>query len=114
MSTMGGPGGINGPKGSDGPRAIDDASELPDTQPAATATAAAAAPALATTDLEALAAEVAAGRLTRGEAIDRVIDQMTEAMAGPGLDADARAELRELLSDLVANDPYLDALAGRI
>jgi hypothetical protein len=61
-------------------------------------------------DIEALAAEVAAGRLTPREAIDRLVD----ATAGPGLDATERAELRELLTDLVANDPYLGGLVGRI
>jgi hypothetical protein len=61
-------------------------------------------------DVEALAAEVAAGRLTPREAID----QLVEATADPGLDAAERAELRELLTDLVANDPYLGGLVGRI
>jgi cell division GTPase FtsZ len=111
MSTIGGPGGINGPKGPGGPREIDDVADAhaASETSAAASTAASAAPA-AGTDVQALAAEVAAGRLTHGEAIDRMID----AMAGPELDADARAELRELLSELVANDPYLQALADRI
>jgi len=30
------------------------------------------------------------------------------------MDATERAELRELLTDLVANDPYLGALANRV
>jgi hypothetical protein len=64
----------------------------------------------ATGDIEALAAEVAAGRLTPHEAIDRLV----EATAGPGIDAAERAELRELLTDLVTNDPYLGGLVGRI
>jgi hypothetical protein len=61
-------------------------------------------------DVQALAAEIQAGRLTPQEAIDRLV----EATAGPGLDAAERAELRELLTDLVANDPYLGGLIGRI
>jgi hypothetical protein len=105
MSTIGGPGGIGGPQGPggpDGPSEIDDVSGEVAVDPAAEATA--------TGDLQALAAEVAAGRLTPHEAIDRLV----EATAGPGLDAAERAELRELLTDLVANDPHLGGLAGRI
>ena len=63
-----------------------------------------------TGDIDALAAEVAAGRLTPHEAIERLVD----ATAGPELGPAERAELREMLTDLVANDPYLGALAGRV
>lgn len=105
MSTIGGPGGIGGPKGPDGPDG------LPEIDDVAGEAAIEQAPATAATgDVEALAAEVAAGRLTPHEAIDRLV----EAAAGPGLDATARAELRELLTDLVTNDPHLGALVGRI
>lgn len=107
----GGPGGMNGPKGPDGPDGppeLDDLDELDDLsgdapveQPRGAARA---------SDIEALAAEVAAGRLTQREALDRLV----EATAGPGLDAAERAELRELLTDLVANDPYLGGMIGRI
>jgi hypothetical protein len=107
MTSIGGPGGIDGPKG---PGAIDaadeaDALEAPD----ATAGPAATAAASGTSDIDALAADVAAGRLTPHEAIDRLV----EATAA-GLDAAERAELREMITDLVANDPYLTGLAGRI
>ncbi|HEU4730434.1 MAG TPA: hypothetical protein VFT22_21195 [Kofleriaceae bacterium] len=61
-------------------------------------------------DVEALASEIAAGRLTPREAIDRLVD----ATAGPELDPTERAELRELLMDLVTSDPYLGSLIGRI
>lgn len=105
MSTIGGPGGIGGPKG---PTAPDGASEI---DGLAGEAAVERAPATsATGDVDALAAEVAAGRLTPREAID----QLVEATAGPGLDATQRSELRELLTDLVANDPYLGSLVGRI
>jgi len=107
----GGPGGIdgpNGPAGPDGPPELDNLEELHDLagdapveQPREAARA---------SDIEALAAEVAAGRLTQREALDRLV----EATAGPGLDAAERAELRELLTDLVANDPYLGGMVGRI
>ncbi|MBA2544814.1 MAG: hypothetical protein H0V17_34535 [Deltaproteobacteria bacterium] len=66
--------------------------------------------AAAATMVDKLAAEIAAGNLSPGEAIDRLV----EATAGPELDAAERAELRELLTDLVANDPYLGGLAGRV
>jgi hypothetical protein len=108
MSTIGGPGGIGGPKG---PTEPDEASELDGLDGLAAEApvehARAAAPA---GDMAALAAEVSAGRLTPREAID----QLVEATAGPGLDATQRAELRELLTDLVANDPHLGGLVGRI
>ena len=61
-------------------------------------------------DIDALAAEIAAGRLTPHEAIERLVD----ATAGPELGPAERAELREMLTDLVANDPHLSALAGRV
>lgn len=120
MTSIGGPGGIGGPSGPGGPEGPDGPEEpdgpagpdgpgsageiAPDA--AIDQTAAARGPA----DLEALAAEVAAGRLTAREAIDRLVDEA----AGPELGPVERAELRELLTDLVANDPYLGALAGRI
>ena len=40
--------------------------------------------------------------------------EATEATATPDLSAAERAELRELLSDLVANDPYFGGLANRV
>nr|MDQ3365426.1 hypothetical protein [Myxococcota bacterium] len=61
-------------------------------------------------EIEAMSAEVAAGRLTAREAIEQLVD----AAAGPELDAAERADLRELLTDLVANDPYLGGLANRV
>ena len=108
MASIGGPGGIGGPKGPtgpDGPDAIDGvddvAAELGVERAAGTGRA---------PDIDALSAEVAAGRLTAREAIDRLVD----ATATPDMDAADRAELRELLTDLVANDPYLGALANRV
>jgi hypothetical protein len=125
MSTIGGPGGIGGPKGpggSGGSPAVEDGGDVPDVGgvgevgdvanvgDVASEVAVAGPQAARATELDALAAEVAAGRLTPHEALDRLV----EAAAGPGLDATERAELRELLRDLVANDPYLGALVGRI
>ena len=116
MSTIGGPGGIGGPKGPDGPDGLSDLDAVGEVGDVAGKDAVEPAPlaqvggTAATGDVEALAAEVAAGRLTPREAIDRLV----EATAGPGLDASERAELRELLTDLVTNDPHLGALVGRI
>src|SRR5512139_684872 len=108
MTGIGGPGGIGGPKGptgidgADAPGEIDEIGDVADAggveRAAGTGRAA---------DLDALSAEVAAGRLTPREAIDRLVD----ATATPDMDATERAELRELLTDLVANDPYLGGLA---
>jgi len=110
MTTIGGPGGIGGPKapdGLDGPPEISDVDDVAEVTGDAPVEQARGTP--RTSDVEALAAEIAAGRLTQQEAIDRLV----EASAGPGLGATERAELRELLTDLVANDPYLGNLAGR-
>ena len=58
-----------------------------------------------------LAAELAAGRLTSQEATREVIDRMVSVA---GLAPAEQAELRELLTDLVTNDPHLVGLFGRI
>lgn len=108
MSSIGGPGGIGGPKGPRGPDDLDgpdDVAPTRDARPAAAAQTAA-----PTGDIDALAAEVAAGRLTPREAIDRLVD----ATAGEELDPAERAELREMLVELIANDPYLGSLANRV
>jgi hypothetical protein len=113
MTGIGGPGGIGGPKGPtgpsgpseiDGPEATDVADVSDVTGPERAAGAGRPA------DIDALSAEVAAGRLTAREAIDRLVD----ATATAEMDQAERAELRELLTDLVANDPYLGALANRV
>jgi hypothetical protein len=111
MSTIGGPGGIGGPKGPGGVDGADGPDDIEGPEGAdAAADVQSTAATGATGDIDALAAEVAAGRITRQEAIDRLV----EATAGPELGAAERAELRELLTDLVANDPYLGALANRV
>jgi hypothetical protein len=99
----GGPGGIGGPEGPGGP-------DGPDELDGADAPEVAGATGTGHADLDALSAEVAAGRLTPREAIDRLV----EATASAEMDETERAELRELLSDLVANDPYLGGLANRL
>lgn len=127
MTGIGGPGGIGGPKGPGGPTGPDgpDAADGPDAPDAASASAdaeqahsAAAARdvgsvgnAAPTSSLDALAADIAAGKLTPQQAVDRLVDEMVGAK---GLDASERAELEELMADLIANDPNLAALVGRV
>ncbi len=108
MSSIGGPSGIGGPGGPSGPGGPD-GPEGPD-GPDEVAGAEAAEDAQLTSDIDALAADVAAGRLTPREAID----QLVESTATPDLSAAERAELREMLTDLVANDPYFNGLANRV
>lgn len=108
MSGIDGPGGISGPKGPTGPTgpdASDGAEGVDGAQEAGAADAVS-----DTSDIDALAAEVAAGRLTPKEAIDRLV----ESTATPDLSATERAELREMLADLVANDPYFAGLGNRV
>ena len=114
MSSIGGPGGIGGPKSPGGPgrtEGPDDpgVGDLSDLGDASGVTGAPAAGGVAPGQLDALASELAAGKLTPREAIEKLVDQ-----AGSDLPAGERAELRELLTELVANDPYLAGLAGRV
>ncbi len=113
MSTIGGPGGIGGPKGPQGP----DAPEGPDgpgeTGAPSESVAASATGVKATGDanLDAIASDIAAGKLTPREAVDKLVDQMAGTDV---LEPADRAELREMMADLVANDPHLQGLLGRI
>ena len=114
MSTIGGPSGPGGPQGPGGPDGPDgpDATDGPDLA-SPTADAVASPPttnAAAAAIVDKLAADIAAGKLSPQDAIDRLVD----ATAGPELGATERAELRELLGDLVANDPYLSGLINRV
>lgn len=106
MSGIGGPGGVGGPKGPggptgpDGPDDVDDVTDVSGPDRAAPAG-----------NLDALAADIAAGRLTPQQAVDRLVDEIAGSQA---LDATQRAELRELMADMIANDPTLSALVGRL
>jgi hypothetical protein len=109
MSGIGGPGGIGGPKGPSGPSgpdAPDDVSDVSDVHDVGRADHAA-----GPGSIDRLAADVAAGRLTPQQAVDRLVDEIAGTQA---LDASQRAELREMMADLIANDPNLAALVGRI
>lgn len=108
MSSIGGPGGIGGPKGPSGPTGPDGPDDIADVDAGDGIEGATAARAAG--ELEAMAADIAAGKLTAREAVDKLVDEI----AGTDqLGAAERAELRELLSDMVANDPYLQSLVGR-
>jgi hypothetical protein len=115
MSTVGGPGGIGGPKGPrgpqgpEGPEGIDDVDDVGDVRDVGDVAAASAAQAAG--GLEAMAADIAAGKLTAHEAIDRLV---SEIAGSDQLGSTEQAELREMLTDLVANDPYLQSLVGRL
>lgn len=107
MSSIGGPGGIGGPKGPnapDGPDGADDIAEV--AQPKAES-----AQGVGQADIDAIASDIAAGKLTPREAVDRLVDQIAGTDV---LDPADRAELREIMSDLVANDPHLQGLIGRV
>lgn len=106
MSTIGGPGGVGGPKGPGGPSDVDGANELDDVGSLDSTTAARAAD-----GLEAMASEIAAGRLSAREAVDKLVEEIAGSDA---LGKAEQAELRELLTDLVANDPYLQSIVGRM
>jgi hypothetical protein len=117
MSTIGGTGGIGGPKGPAGPGGPGDldgpdatAAADPTTAPAQAA-ASSATGATGQADLAAIAADIAAGKLTPREAVDRLVDQIAGTEV---LDPADRAELREMMADLVANDPHLQGLLGRV
>lgn len=109
MTGIGGPGGIGGPKGPSGPTGPGDVDDVGDIEDLGGVDAAQASK--AATGLEAMAAEIAAGKLTANEAIDRLV---SEIAGSDQLGHAEQAELREMLTDLVANDPYLQSLVGRL
>lgn len=125
MTGIGGPGGI-GPKGpAAGPGGLGSASDA-EAATGAEATSAAAGgeaahaaqaghaaqrtgAAAGLQGMDALAAEIAAGRLTPKQAVDYLVDA-----AGAGLEPEERVELQELLGDLFANDPHLQSLIANL
>jgi hypothetical protein len=109
MSTIGGPGGVGGPKG---PKSPDDVGGPGDVDEVAPEQATGAVdPAARTNELDAIAADLSAGKLTPHEAVDKLVDQIA---SGTDLGPADRAELRALMADLVANDPHLGALLNRL
>ena len=109
MSSVGGPGGIGGPKGPSGPTGPDGPDDVGDVGDVGHVDAARATKAAG--ELEAMAADIAAGKLTANEAIDRLVGEIAGSDQLSGAE---QAELREMLTDLVANDPYLQSLVNRL
>jgi hypothetical protein len=122
MTGVGGPGGV-GPKGPTAdPAATSAADEAGASESTSAASSAGSAEASAQAGaaqrasiaaglhgMDALAGEIAAGRLTPRQAIDYLVDA-----AGVGLEAGEQTQLRELLSDLFANDPHLQSLLDQL
>jgi hypothetical protein len=111
VSTIGGPGGVGGPKGPGGVDHTDDVGGADEVAGGERAEGAERAAGAAPTRFDGIAADIAAGKLTPHEAVERMVDEIA---GHQDLAAADRAELRELLADLVANDPYLASLIGQI
>ena len=90
MSAIGGPGGVDGPSGPSGPSAPGGPGDVENVgEPAAAGAindvqiASPVSADIATSDIDALATEVAAGRLTPQEAINRLLDATASAGLEP-------------------------------
>lgn len=106
--------GITGPGGPKGPAAGEAADAASGTERAGASLAAEVerlrdAGAVGPTELSALAADLEAGRITGDEALARLVSGL-----GAELGELDGAELRALMTDLLATDPYLAGLAARI
>ena len=120
MSGINGPGGPtspSGPAGSpSGPAGPTDsaadssATNFADQVRSASADSTTAATTSAPSSVDTLATEISAGRMTPNQAIEVLLDQA----AGPDLPVEQRAQLRELLTDMLANDPHFAELTRRI
>lgn len=115
VSSIGGPGGVGGPRGPGGPEGpdgpdIDGLDGARETEGASAPETIARTSTADGIDTQALAAEIAAGRLSPQEAIERLVD----AMAGPDLPPEMRTGVRELLRDELANDPHLQSLVDHL
>lgn len=92
-----GPGGpVDGPEGPEGVGPADGADAAAESSPAA-----------ATARVDQLAADLDAGKITPEQAMAALID---ESVAG--LPPAEQAEVRRLMEDVVASDPYLGGLLG--
>ena len=109
MSGIGGPGGIGGPKGPGGPEGPDDVGDVQD--PSEVGDVGDVAGTAQTGNIDALVADIAAGTITPQQAVDRLVDEIAGTQE---LAESERAELREMMTDLIANDPNLAALVGRV
>ena len=110
-----GPGGVTDSAAADGAMATDGTADASTTNFAgqvrnASAEASAASTTQAPSSVDVLAAEISAGRMTPNQAIDVLLDQA----AGPDLPVQQRTELRELLTDMLVNDPHFAELSRRV
>lgn len=123
MSGIGGPGGV-GPKGpvdsTEGAGLSGEAAIADSQRPTAAERSLAAEHAQAAAQVgaseraslrgvDALATELSAGRITPKQALDALVEA-----AGADLGPTERAELREILGELLANDPHLRGLASSL
>lgn len=121
MSGVGGPGGV-GPKGPvDGTGISAEATSIADsqrptaaerslaTEHAQAAAQVGAAERASLRGVDALASELSAGRITPRQALDALVEA-----AGADLGPTERAELREILGELLANDPHLRSLTSSL
>ena len=113
-SGISGPGGPRDARGPLGAGGMDGAGEVRGAGAALTAEverlrAAGTSSPVAASELGSLAAELDAGRITGDEAIAQLIAGLGDELG----DVDG-AELRAMMADLVAADPYLSELAGRL
>src|SRR5205823_10491738 len=99
-------GGIGGPKGPGSIGTTEDVGDIGDV--ASGVESGTAADRVGPSELDALASDLATGKLTPREAIDHLV-----ARAGAGLPAPAQAGPREMITDLVADDPYPASPANR-
>jgi hypothetical protein len=114
---VGGPGGPSGPGGPggadrpDGPGAADGTGAIDEQAPAADAGAAGGVEGGVAAEggdpIARMAADLDAGRITPEEAMARLVDQSVA-----GLPPAEQAEMRSLMEDLIASDPYLGGLLG--
>lgn len=126
INKSGGPGGAGGPEGPGGTDDVGDVGDVGETEGAVEAGAplevhaagAAAAGGVAPTEsmqhgeIDRIAADLDAGRISGHEALERLLDEAVPPELGLG-DAE-RAELRAAMEELIAHDPHLAALAARI
>ncbi len=104
-SGIGGTGGPSGPGSPIGPGGVDDRT-VAGAETVGSGTVEAPAPG-AGDPVAQLAADLDAGRLTPEQAMARLVD---DSIAG--LPPDEQSELKQLMEDLIASDPYLGGLLG--
>jgi hypothetical protein len=106
----GGPSGPGGPGGPSGPGPVDPADRAEDAGASDAAGQASATEGSGSIDTDAiaqLAADLDAGRITPEQAMAKLVDDSVA-----GLPPAEQAELRGMMEEMIANDPYLSGLLG--